>query len=124
VDSDSELNLVVLAGRLATAAAVTDDGRGSVTLECLITVRSDRGRKRIDVIRVVQFDPSVELVSTLAAPGVPVLVVGSLQRHLHAVGPASPAAGGSRSRLQVVADGITVRRPAQSDGHQVASPPP
>jgi hypothetical protein len=109
---------------LATAAAVTDDGRGSVTLECLITGRSDRGRKRIDVIRVVVFDPSVELVSTLAAPGVAVRVGGSLQRHLHAVGPASPAAGGSRSRLQVVADGITVRRPAQSDGHQVASPPP
>jgi len=51
-----DLNLVVLAGRLAAAPEVRTFDNGSILVRYLVTTRSERPRRRIDVVPVVLWD--------------------------------------------------------------------
>ena len=48
-----DLNLVVLAGRLAAAPEIRSFDNGSSLVRYLVTTRSERPRRRIDVVPVV-----------------------------------------------------------------------
>jgi single-stranded DNA-binding protein len=92
-----DINLVVLAGRLATQPEHRVFESGAHLLRLLITVRSDEPRRRVDVVPVTLWDPpEAPSVGGLAA-GDRLWVTGSLQRRFW------EAPEGRRSRLEIVA---------------------
>jgi len=102
-----DLNLIVLAGKMASEPELVEFESGSRLLKCLITVRLNEPRQRIDVIPVVLWDPSDELLEDVAdtVRGLPVWVAGSVQRRFWAVGE------GRTSRIEVVAHDLKINRP-------------
>lgn len=103
-----DLNLVVLAGRLAAPAELREFESGSRLLRVLVTVRSEKP-KRIDVLPVTLWDPEEDLLAAAAVAGLRVWVAGSVQRRFWE----SP--DGRRSRLEVVAEQVTVREPESEE---------
>lgn len=99
-----DLNLVVLAGRLAAPVEVRQFESGSRFVRVLVTVRQETPR-RVDVVPVTQWDPPEVALDALAdaPPGVNLWVAGSVQRRFW------EGSEGRRSRLEVVADQIVVR---------------
>ncbi len=94
-----DLNLVVLAGRLAAPPETKNFESGATLTKYLVTVRSE-DPKRVDVIPVTYHGED----APEATPGDRVWVAGSLQRmfwdHL---------SEGRRSRIEVVADQVCIR---------------
>jgi single-strand DNA-binding protein len=100
-----DLNLVVLAGRLAAPPELRVFSGGSRLLRYLVTIRRDEPRRRVDVVPVTLWDPNDDQVTRLPGKGDRVWVAGSVQRRFWE----SPE--GRRSRLEVIADQVQVRDP-------------
>ncbi|MDX1449039.1 MAG: single-stranded DNA-binding protein [Acidimicrobiia bacterium] len=97
-----DLNLAVLCGRLATEPDLKTHDSGARSLRFLLTVLSRHPRRRIDVVPVTLFDPPAGLVDSLPGPEAKVWVTGAFQRRCED-GP-----DGRRTRLEVIADHVTV----------------
>lgn len=100
----TDLNLIVLAGRLAAPPESRVLDSGTRWLRYLLTVRS-ASPSRVDVIPVSLLDPDEALVGQLPDVGASVWVAGSVQRRF------SSTADGRRSRLEVMARHIEVADP-------------
>ncbi len=98
-----DLNLVVLAGRIAAEPEVRTFESGATLLRLLLTVRSASPRHRIDVVPIAQWNPDPELIPVGPLRGVSVWVAGSVQRRLWSAG------GDRNSRIAVVAYEIAYR---------------
>jgi single-stranded DNA-binding protein len=109
-----DLNLVVLAGRVAADPEIRTFESGSTLLRLLVTVRSSEPRKRIDVIPVVMWSPDDDVVEGVTL-GRAVWVAGSVQRRFWS------ANDGRRSRLEVVAHEVSLREDTMPDGEQGAA---
>jgi single-strand DNA-binding protein len=109
------LNLVVLAGRLAAPPEVRSFESGSRLARYLVTVRSERPRRRVDVVPVTLWDPDEELIENLPEAGAGVWVAGSVQRRFWT------RDEGRRSRLEVVAQDVQIRDPEESGEPATAS---
>ena len=104
-----DLNLVVLAGRLAATPEVRTFDHGTTLVRYLVTTRSETPRRRIDVVPVVLWDPDEDSPTDLE-PGRRVWVAGSIQRRFWDGG------DGRRSRIEVVAHHVqTADEPAFSE---------
>ncbi len=101
-----ELNLIVIAGRLSAEPELKQFESGTEMLRMLVTVRSEEPRRRIDVLLVVLWDPSLELKEQVAEGnlrGRAVWVAGSVQRKFWAEGE------GRTSRVEIVAHEVQIR---------------
>ncbi|NQV08121.1 single-stranded DNA-binding protein [bacterium] len=98
-----DLNLSVLAGRLAAPPEIRAFEGGSRLVRYLVTVRSDEPRRRVDVLPVTLWDPPDALVDAEPAAGHRVWVVGTMQRRFWS------GSEGRRSRLEIVADQVCLR---------------
>jgi len=98
-----DLNLVVLAGRLAAPPELRQFELGSVLARYLITTRSEQPTSRIDVVPVTLWDPPAALIDDEPAPGARIWVAGSVQRRFWS------AEEGRRSRIEVVAAQVCPR---------------
>jgi single-stranded DNA-binding protein len=109
-----DLNLVVLAGRIAAEPEIRTFESGAVLVRLLLTVRSSSPHHRIDVVPVVQWNPELAEIPGAPLRGVSVWVVGSVQRRFWSVG------DGRSSRIEVVAHEIAYR----PDGIRIADEAP
>lgn len=100
-----DLNLVVLAGRLAAPPEFRQFESGATLARYLLTVRADEPASRVDVIPVTLWDPPDELVDDDPAPGDRLWIAGSVQRRFWS------AEEGRRSRIEVVAEQVCRREP-------------
>ena len=98
-----DLNLVVLAGRIAAEPEIRTFESGATLMRLLVTVRSEEPRRRLDVIPVVQWDPDLDDVPDGPLRGRSVWVAGAVQRRFWSVG------DGRESRIEIVAHEITLR---------------
>jgi len=96
----SDLNLVVMAGRLAAEPEFTLFSSGATLARVLVTVKSEEPRRRIDVIPVVLWDPPDGHVLRDMDKGDRVWIAGSVQRRFWS------AEAGRTSRVEVVAHDI------------------
>ena len=101
-----DFNIVVLAGRLATAPEVRVMDGGTTLVRYLVTVRSEEPRRRVDVVPVVLWAPDENAPTDLPA-GTGVWVTGSIQRRFWEGG------GGRRSRIEVVAHHVERKEECQ-----------
>ena len=99
-----DLNLTVLAGRLATDAEVRTFESGATLARLLVTVRSDGPRRRIDVVPVVMWDPDMAEVAKWKK-GERVWVAGAVRRRFFA-----DDGGGRRSGIEVVAHEVALNK--------------
>ena len=98
-----DLNLVVMAGRLAADPEFKTFASGAELVKLLVTVRSTEPRRRIDVIPVTLWEPSADSDVRDLVRGDGVWLAGSVQRRFWA------AEAGRTSRVEVVAHEITRR---------------
>ncbi|MDK1019917.1 MAG: single-stranded DNA-binding protein [Actinomycetota bacterium] len=98
-----DLNLVVIAGRLAAEPEIRQFESGSSMMRLLVTVRSGEPRRRIDVIPVVLWNPSPDLVGEEPVRGRSVWVAGSVQRRFWSQDT------GRLSRVEIVAHEVAFR---------------
>lgn len=100
-----DLNVVVLCGRLAAAPEVRRfDGAASL-VRYLLTIRSDRPRRRIDVVPVTFWGPDEDDPDAQFSQGDELWVAGSVQRRFW------ESDGGRRSRIEIVAHHVELRVP-------------
>jgi single-stranded DNA-binding protein len=116
------MNLVVLGGKLAAPPELREFESGSSLIRCLVTVRSEAPRRRVDVVPVTLWDPAPDEPLAAAAPGRRIWVTGMVQRRFW------EAAEGRRSRLEVVAHHIElpsedVTPPGDQGGRDVPTGP-
>ena len=104
-----DLNLVVLAGRIAAPPELRVFDSGTRLLRYLVTVKADEPRRRIDVVPVTLWDPPQELVDSNPSPSQRVWVAGTVQRRFWS-GPE-----GRHSRIEVVADHVYPREPSPAE---------
>jgi single-stranded DNA-binding protein len=109
-----DLNLVILAGRIAAEPEIRTFESGTTLMRLLVTVRSSEPRHRLDVVPVVQWDPDPDEIPRGSVRGLPVWVVGAVQRRFWSVG------DGRHSRIEIVAHEVVVR----SDEVRVAGEAP
>ena len=105
-----DLNLVVLAGRLAAPPEIRQFESGTRLARYLVTVRTDEPSRRVDVVPVTLWDPDDALVDADPAPGTRVWVAGAVQRRFWS------GDDGRRSRLEVVAEQVCLRDAAAEEG--------
>ncbi len=98
-----DLNLVVLAGRLAAPQEIRQFESGSRLVRYLVTVRSEEPTHRVDVVPITQWDPPDEVIDIDPQPGSRLWVAGSVQRRFWS------GSEGRRSRLEIVADQVCPR---------------
>ena len=98
-----DINLVILAGRLAAPPELRLFESGARLVRYLITVRSDEPRRRVDVLPVTLWDPPDGDYEPQV--GDRVHVMGSIQRRFWS------NAEGRRSRLEIVAEKVSIRPP-------------
>ena len=103
-----DMNLAVLAGRLAAPAEHRQFASGAEYLRLLVTVRTKEPRPRVDVIPVTLWDPPLELVAGCRTPGTRLWVAGALQRRFWA------ESEGRKSRLEMIARNIELRTDVES----------
>jgi single-stranded DNA-binding protein len=93
-----DLNLVVIAGRLAADPEVKVSNGGVAVMRLLVTTRTEEPRRRIDVVPVTWWDVTEEQIESLNLHrGERVWVAGTVQRRFWSSGE------GHRSRMEVVA---------------------
>ncbi len=97
-----DLNLVVLAGTLATDPEIRSFESGATLARYLVTVRSESPNRRLDVVPVTLWGPDEDEVRRLTA-GTDVWVAGAVQRRFW------PHNGSGRSQIEVVAHEVTER---------------
>lgn len=104
IDFETDINLAVLCGRLATEPEMRIYDSGARTLHFLVTTRAEEPRRRIDVVPVVLWDPPDELLDYPFKAECRVWVTGSVQRRSYD----SPS--GRRNRIEVVADQVSLAK--------------
>ena len=97
-----DTNLVVLAGSVSAPPEFREFESGARLLRILITIRADEPRRRVDVVPVTLWDPPADLEEVQL--GRRVWVAGSVQRRFWSEDE------GRKSRLEVIAQQITLRR--------------
>lgn len=107
----TDLNLTILAGRLAANPETTTFASGATLTRLLVTVRTDEPRRRIDVIPVVLWDAADDHPVHDLERGEGVWVAGAVQRRFWS------AEAGRTSRIEIVANDV-VRRPELSASGQ------
>ncbi len=95
-----DLNLIVLAGRLAAPPETASFDSGASFVRYLVTIRSDEPRRRVDVVPVTHWNPSPLLADTALAPGDRLYIAGSVQRRFW------DGQSNRRSRLEIVAHSV------------------
>lgn len=103
MDMDMDLNIAILAGRLAAPPELRTFDSGATLLRLLLTTRREEPKPRLDVIPVTIWDPAPDLIEEPIAVGRRTWVAGSIQRRFW------DAADGRRSRLEIVADQVHIR---------------
>ncbi len=98
-----DLNLVVIAGRLAAPPELRTFDSGSTLIRLLVTVRREEPTPRLDVVPVTVWEPDGDLLDEPIAVGRRIWVAGSIQRRFW------DAPDGRRSRLEIIADQVHVR---------------
>lgn len=102
-----DLNLVVLAGRLAAPAEIRQFESGARYVRVLVTVRSEPPKARVDVVPVTLWgdDDNEALLDALCttAPGTRLWVAGQIQRRFWS------GDEGRRSRIEIVARHIEAK---------------
>jgi single-stranded DNA-binding protein len=94
-----DLNLIVIAGRLATDPEVKRFDSGSQLMRLLVTTRTKEPRRRVDVVPVNWWDVTDEQVESLGLhAGDRVWIAGSIQRRFWSTSDES-----RHSRMEVVA---------------------
>jgi len=96
-----DINLVVICGRLASVPEVRVFESGERVLKLLVTVTTDKPRRRLDVLPVEVHDPSDELIAGLPDVGQRVWVTGTMQRRM------IDNVTDRRTRIVIVADQVT-----------------
>ena len=91
-----DLNLVVVAGRLAATPEVRVFENGNTVTRLLVTTRQEEPRRRIDVVPVVAWDNETRVPEGLER-GDRVWVAGAVQRRFWS------DSGSRRSRVEIVA---------------------
>jgi single-stranded DNA-binding protein len=109
-DVEMDMNLVVIAGRLAADPEIRIGGDGGSSLKLLVTVASggDSSPRRLDVVPAVLWKDDVHDIAA-AVKGDRVWCVGALQRTFHTDG-----RDGHQSRMQVAIHEVT--RMEDTDG--------
>ncbi len=105
-----DLNLVVLAGRIAAEPELKTFESGSSLLRLLVTVRSEEPKRRVDVVPVVWWDPDLD--GTLfdgPVRGRRVWIVGSIQRRFWS------AEMGRLSSVEIVAQSVQLQAEEKID---------
>lgn len=92
-----DLNVVVLAGRLAAEPEIRTFAGGASLVRYLLTVRSDEPRRRVDVLPVTLWNPARDLLERPFPPGTSLWAAGSAQRRFWA------SATGRVSAIELVA---------------------
>jgi len=103
-----DLNIIVIAGRLAADPELTTFASGARLLRLLVTVRSQEPRRRIDVLPVVMWDPTDATPIDELTRGSGVWVAGSVQRRFWS------ADAGRTSRVEIVAHDVQPRPNVES----------
>jgi single-stranded DNA-binding protein len=103
-----DLNLIVIAGRVAAQPEFRSFDSGSSLMRLLVTVRSSAPRRRVDVIPVSVWDPDEDLTDGAITVGTGLWIAGSVQRRFWS------ATDGRRSRLEVVAHEVSIRTDEES----------
>lgn len=107
-----DLNLIVIAGRIAAEPEVITFASGAKLLRLLVTVRSEEPRRRIDVLPVVLWDPDDDVLPQEPCRGMPVWVAGSVQRRFWSSGE------GRASRVEIVAHDVRIRTDVADDARE------
>jgi single-stranded DNA-binding protein len=98
-----DLNLVVLAGTVATQPEVRTFTSGTTLIRYLLTVRTTEPRRRVDVVPVTLWEPRQEdLARVETASGHAAWVAGSIQRRFWS------SADGRSSRVEVIAHEVRI----------------
>jgi single-stranded DNA-binding protein len=109
-----DLNLVVVAGTIATEPEVRTFDSGATLIRYLVTVRTDEPHRRVDVLPVTLWDPGpAQLAEVPDAAGRFAWVAGSIQRRFWATHE------GRSSRIEIVAHEVKLRdEPCLADGER------
>ncbi len=98
-----DLNLVVIAGRIAAEPDIQTFDSGTTLMRLLVTVRSEEPHRRLDVIPVVQWNPDPDTIPDDPVRGRKVWVVGALQRRFWSTDDRR------LSKVEIVAHEIAIR---------------
>ena len=104
-----DLNIVVLAGHLATLPEVRQFTSGTRMARFLVTIRSTEPRRRVDVVPVTLWDPPSAVLDAALVVGQQVWVAGSVQRRFWS------ATDGRSSRIEVIAHTVELRGAHEGD---------
>ena len=99
-----DMNMVVLAGRLATDANIRTFETGATVAELLVVVKQEEPRPRVDVIPVTMWNPDTDEVGTWRK-GERVWVAGTIQRKFW-----SDNNENRTSRIQIVALEVSINK--------------
>ena len=100
-----DLNLVVLAGRLAAAPEHRIFDSGARLVRYLVTVRSDEPRRRVDVVPVTYWNPGPGEAEERVEPSRRIWIAGGVQRRCW------NGDSAKRSRLEIIAHQVELRDP-------------
>jgi len=107
-----DLNIVVLAGRLAAPPEIRTLESGTRLARYLMTITSAAPNRRVDVVPVTLWSPNDSTIAACSSIGSRLYVAGTVQRRFWKQDP------GRRSRLEVVAQDIQVRDEPAEPEHQ------
>lgn len=110
-----DLNLIVIAGRVAAQPDIRTFDSGTALMRLLVTVRSKSPRRRVDVIPVSVWDPAPDLCDGSIETGTNVWIAGAVQRRFWS------ATDGRRSRLEVIAHDVAIRADDAETGDRDAT---
>ena len=103
-----DLNVVVLAGLLASLPELLTLESGMRCAKMLVAVKTESPRKRLDVLPVVWWNPPEQWAPASFQKGQRVLVSGALQRRFW------EASEGRRSRIEIIAETVSLGDSPQS----------
>ena len=102
LDMPTDVNELVLNGRLAAAPDYRVLESGNTMARLLVAVRSEEPHSRLDVLPVVWWEPEDEFVAAPPEVGSRLSITGSVQRRYW------ESADGRRSKVEVVATHVSV----------------
>ncbi len=102
-----DINLIVIAGKLAAEPELKEYESGTHLLRILVTVHSDEPHRRIDILPIVMWDPDDELVEEMTLSGSvrgrSIWVIGAVQRRFWA------KSQGRVSKVEIVAHDMKLK---------------